>query len=140
MQSTYILAGALWFSTVLLWRLIDNYRKNKREKLIDHRKETRLRTLLLVPSAIMFAMPGIIGLLLSVPMMMIYWLTLFDGFFGIIRDRGFWDLGTNDVDDAATDNFLQGLKHWQHIAFKLGGILITTSIYILWLYRKTSNG
>lgn len=67
---------------------------------------------------------------------------LFDGFYNLCRrwysikkKRPFrhytwWYTGTNDNDDAVTDNFLQRLKLWQHIAVKFGLIILFTALYI----------
>jgi hypothetical protein len=58
------------------------------------------------------------------------WL-FFDGLYNKIRGFNWWFTGSNDADDAKTDNFLQGLKLWQHVAIKVGGVVVTVTLYII---------
>lgn len=73
-----------------------------------------------------------------------FWL-LFDGLYNLIRKRyakkhrwmlivgqyDFWYTGSNDKDDAATDNLLQRLKPWKHKAVKIGAIILFTGLYVI---------
>jgi len=67
----------------------------------------------------------------SGPMMAFFIWLAFDGLYNKLRGFNWWFTGSNDPDDANTDNFLQKLKLWQHVAIKLGGLAISIIIYIL---------
>jgi len=58
------------------------------------------------------------------------WL-MFYGFYTLVRGFNWWFTGSNDPDDAKTDNFLQGLKLWQHVVIKIGGLALFVTLYIL---------
>ena len=58
------------------------------------------------------------------------WL-FFDGLYNKVRGFNWWFTGSNDPDDAKTDNFLQRLKLWQHVVIKIGGLALFVTLYIL---------
>ena len=57
-----------------------------------------------------------------------YWL-LFDGIYNRIRGFNWWFTGSNDRDDAGTDNFLQSIPLWLHVTIKVAGALASSIIY-----------
>jgi len=54
-----------------------------------------------------------------------------EALFNLMRGYNIWFTGSNDEDDAFTDNIIQGIPLWQHIAIKLGGVILFTYFYIL---------
>lgn len=91
----------------------------------------------LCPQPPFLAMVATIGLITSW-----YWF-LFDGLYNIVRKRyakkegwklingqyDFWYTGSEDEDDSRSDNFLQTLELWEHIAIKIGLIILFTFLY-----------
>jgi Trk-type K+ transport system membrane component len=64
----------------------------------------------------------------SIFMAMSWFLLNFDGFYNAFRGFGFFYRGTNDIDDAKTDNFFQSIPMWLGILIKL--ILFAGSTYL----------
>lgn len=130
-----IIAGILLFFAILIWDLITDYKKWLKQRTINHDKEGWIRGALLVPSIFCFAYAAYSewwSLIAPALMVMFWYWLLFDGIYGLSRRESFWFTGTEDGPfDARSDNFLQHLKLWQHICIKIGGILLSTSAYIL---------
>lgn len=59
-----------------------------------------------------------------------YW-TLFDGLYSNKRRRNWWDTGSNDPDDAQTDNFLQKLSLTKIKLVKIGGMAVSAAIFLI---------
>lgn len=113
------------FIAVLLIDLFTDYQLWKHKKPINHTRGSLLRLIGLAPCVILLRLS-------STPLIFFLYWTLFDGLFNIIRKQPFWSTGTNDPDDALTDNFLQQLSLKQHMIVKLGGIAISFIFYIIW--------
>lgn len=144
----YLIAAAFILEhLVLLWDIKADFKYWKEERPINHNNQGFKRLMLLTPSIIMYSIPlyweinnfwlqiGVISLIVSWSVFMVcfrYWL-LFDGLLSNKKRFNFWSLGSDGPEDGVTDNFLQRLKKWQHISIKVGGSLIFTTIYILWL-------
>lgn len=113
-------------------------RKWKKEQSVNHPGEA----VWLIPIEICTAGVGFfvfsdVSPIISIPIVLgllffWYW-TLFDGFYNILRNKNWWYTGTDDEDDAKTDDFLQQLSLTQHILLKIGGIVAFTLAYILTL-------
>lgn len=147
----YLIATAAILEHLVLWFDIKaDFKFWKKEKPINHSNQGFKRLMLLTPSIIMYSIPlywevdniwlqvGVIALIVSLSFLHVcfrYWL-LFDGLLSNKKRFNFWSLGSDGPEDGKTDNFLQGLKKWQHISIKVGGALIFTTIYILWLKSK----
>jgi len=124
----------LLFFAVLIWDLISDYEKWLKERKVNHAKEGWLRaTLLLIPTLILISAhpnktlwPVVYTLLLEG---FWYWF-LFDGIYNRIRGFDFWYTGTNDKDDAKTDNFLQSMPPWVHKVIKITAVIVATWLYI----------
>lgn len=105
-------------------------------KKINHPLEWAIVALFCYPSIIGFVVEVQIDwyyVLLPVAGMcaFFFWLA-FDGFLNKLLGHSFWFTGSEDgKDDAVTDNILQGLKLWQHISLKIGGLVLFTTIYII---------
>lgn len=140
---TMIIIALLLTLIVIGGKLFFNIKKWKNENyVIFHTKEWWIMVACLVPSVFLLTLSSsrdwwglhwIIGLALtlltSAGMLAAFiWFT-FDGFYNLLRGFSFFYLGTDDKDDAKSDNFLQRLSFWQHIIVKLGTIIVLTTLY-----------
>lgn len=147
MSWPFILAGAITEAAILLWDINSDYRDWKKEKTINHNNQGFKRILLLLIPTALFTIPlfrhgetilimlGLTALFALVSFLMIcfrFWL-LFDGLQSNKKRFNFWHLGSDGPEDGVLDNFLQSITKWQHIALKVGGAVIFTTIYILLL-------
>lgn len=141
----------LIFLGALSYKLKDNFEKWKIDVAVNHAKEMAYYLIALVPAGVLFcALANSWWSLCVVPfMMMVWWLTVFDGVYNLLRRTWrkknnqiyfhftWWYTGTNDDDDAKTDDFLQSIPLWMHKTIKIGGIAVTTALYIL-IYIKSN--
>lgn len=137
------------FFIPLTYKLKNNFEKWKIDKPVNHSREWKYVAIgLSLTSGLGFVLLSGAPLVFSVPaslLMIAFWFWfLFDGFYNLMRKRyairsgwklingqyDFWYTGSNDKDDAVTDNFIQRLKPWQHKAVKIGGVLLFTLTYI----------
>lgn len=124
----FIVLAAKVFGDVRLWM---------KERKIDHRKE-KWRWWLLVlgcsPSVALFTLASefywYLALPLSAGMCSLFMWLMFDGFYNIARRENWWYTGTDDPEDAATDNFLQAIPLVIHIILKTVPLAILIYIYI----------
>lgn len=148
-MNQYILYGLISFHIVLGWDVISDYFKWLKEIPVRHSHENIIRMLLLIPSGIMFFVGSRLewefDLVIVFSMMGFYYITIFDGFYNLSRARylrrkglskaaneyGFFDLGSKDKNDAATDKLLRKLPVWMEAAFKICGTITLITIYIL---------
>lgn len=138
------------FLIPLAYKLKNNVEKWKINVAVDHTKEMYYYIPALVPAGVLFCVFSHSWWSLAVVpfMMLIWWLNFFDGFYNLLRRWWrkknnqpyefftWWYTGTDDEDDAKTDNFLQSIPLWLHKAIKIGGIVITTSLYIFIYLKK----
>lgn len=141
----------VFFILSLTHKLFRNFRMWKKNQSVNHTKEGKYYAVMVLSTSgiLLTALSGNIPLaIVPVILMLFFWfLTLFDGLYNLLRrwyrkKKGepfghytFFYTGTNDVDDAVTDNFLQRMKTWQVIIFKIGGIAFFTTLYII-IYSK----
>jgi hypothetical protein len=140
-----IFLATILFLAVLAWDIVSDYKKWLKERSVNHSKEWWIRVLALLPCIAILCWPKLIdiasaSLLMAVCFWLIsiassalivavyFWL-LFDGLYNVIRGYNWWYTGTDDVDDAKTDNLLQRLTLWQHILLKIGGCVAATILY-----------
>lgn len=129
------LVAILLFVAVLIWDVITDYRKWLKSKAVDHKKESWLRIILLLPSMIFFIIAhsqNTWWVFVDVWAMtgFVFWF-LFDGIYNKLRGFNWWFTGSDDADDAGTDNFLQTIPHWLHVTIKVLGMAASVTIYIL---------
>lgn len=129
-----LLIPIILFLSVLIWDILTDYNKWKKNIPVKHKKEFWIRFYLLLPSIILFTAfhPFIwwIGLILVSIMEGFTFMLLFDGFYNRLRGDNFWFTGSDDEDDASTDNFLQRLSKVQLILFKTIPTAISIFFYI----------
>lgn len=144
-----IVLPIILFYAVLWYKLKDNFEKWKLNKPVNHSKEWKWVALALsLTSGTLFVIFSDAPLFYSIPVSLLmiafwFWL-LFDGAYNLMRKHyaeskgwqlakgqyDFWYTGSNDKDDAVTDNFLQRLPLWVHKLIKIGGTLLFTLTYI----------
>ena len=124
----YNVVAVILFLITLAIDLKIDIAKWKIGKTVNHYKKW-IRGFGLIPVWILASLSNL-WLLLPILFLILflYWF-LFDGLYNKFRKFGWWFTGTDDPEDSKTDNFLQKLKLWQHIAIKIGGILISGICY-----------
>lgn len=142
-----IILAAILEHLILLWDIEADFKFWKQERPINHSNQGFKRLMLLSVPIILYSIPlywkvdslwlqiGIIVLIVGISFLHVcfrYWL-LFDGLLSNKKRFNFWNLGSDGPEDGVTDNFLQKLPKWQHIALKVGGAAIFTTLYILLL-------
>ena len=102
---------------------------------VHHTKEWWYMAIASTPAIYFFTQASALSWYFAAPLsaLMIAWFIwlMFDGFYNLVRSFNWWFTGSNDPDDAKTDNFLQGLKLWQHVVIKIGGNAVLITTYIL---------
>jgi hypothetical protein len=140
-----ILIPIILFLIPLCLKLKDNFEKWKINVPVKHTEEIIPVVLAEVPAGVFFFVlaDNTWSLVAATGMMMFWFWFLFDGFYNLMRrwwrkKQGmlyshltWWYTGTNDKDDAKSDNFLQSIKLWQHVFIKIGGIVLFTILYII---------
>lgn len=137
---------ALILSVIPLFiKLIDNVDKWRNGTAVNHNRQWVTLALSEIPAVIFFTIQVnnfVVACIVSALMIASWFWFLFDGFYNIIRRWHrkkhqqsykyftWWYTGTNDNDDATTDNILQRLTLWQHITLKLSLIILFTLLYI----------
>lgn len=118
---------------VLAIKLGYDYKLWKKELPVDHKKEWKLMAVGCIPSIVLlsfgvhgFSKDAFLSLPFSASAIAFFIWLMFDGIYNKIRNLDWWYTGTDDPDDASTDNFLQKLKLWQHIAIKVGGLILSS--------------
>lgn len=126
------------FGLILAWKLKVDLALWRKGLPVDHKEEwITVAIMSACTSGLLFAAMSK-SFLLSIPvvagMLMSWFWFLFDGLYNILRDKDWWYTGTDDPDDAKSDDFLQKLELWQHIAIKVGLVLVFTFVYFIFLW------
>ena len=133
-----ILIAIILFIGTLIIDLVTDYRLLLNNRSIDHDRGTWLRAIGLIPAIILltiatkFIFPyWIISIAISGGVICFNYWNLFDGFLNLLRSEKWFWTGSDDEDDAKSDNFVQGLKRWEHVAIKIGLSLAFIVVYII---------
>lgn len=125
--------AVILFISVLAFDVFSDYAKWLEGESVKHTKEFFLRLALLSPSLLILILwKGesyivITGVTLAM-VGFVYW-SLFDGFYNLIRKFNFFFTGSDDPDDAISDNLLQSIPKWAQICIKIGGSIVFTFLY-----------
>lgn len=141
-----VLLGIIWFFVILKWDVDKDYKKwvllnstGDKKYLVNHFKDGIIRCLLLIPSTLLLVLPTydliilqiIIKYLVVIALQAFVWWEFFDGWYNKKRGYSWRFTGTNDKDDALSDNFLQeftpfeiGLGKWTLIMIFLISYII----------------
>jgi hypothetical protein len=104
-----------------LYTDIDRWKENM---AVNHKRGALLRLIGLVPVCIILGWK-------FVPLVgFLYWF-LFDGLYNVWRGFNWWFTGSDDADDATTDNILQQIPNWLHIITKTVGIILSIIIVVM---------
>lgn len=122
----------------LVFKLINNYNRWKREDYtIKHFKEWIIMIVVNIPSIVVFTMESKLLWYFAAPLsgaMIAFFLWLFfDGIYNLLRKYNFWFTGSDDKDDAKSDNFLQSIPVWLQAVIKIGGLALFLTLYIYYL-------
>ena len=130
-----ILIAILLFLVILRWDVKSDAKKTK----VDHTKEAWIRAAFLLPSYLCFLFPIdntnvwmiISKLVVTALMMEAWWWEFFDGCLNIEKDHSWRFNGSDDKDDAISDNILQELSPVKQAILKWGLIILFTTLYII---------
>lgn len=131
-----ILIATILLVAILIFKIVHDYKKWIDGKIIDHRNKKNWIILAVscIPSIILYSIPcnSWWAVPISATMSALFIWLFFDGFYNILRGFNWWYTGTDDKEDALTDNFLQSIPLWLHIVIK-----ILPLITIIYLYIKS---
>jgi hypothetical protein len=132
----YFLVWGITLTLVLLIaKLVVDFNQWCDQKHINHKLEWIILAILSAAPIYFFTKISVIywwlAAMLSGLMIAFFIWIFFDGIFNKLCGHSWWFTGSDDPDDAKTDNFLQRLKLWQHVAIKIGGLAIMIILYIL---------
>ncbi len=123
-----IVLGAKVYGDVRLWM---------NERHIDHKKEKWRWWVLALscsPSIVLFTLASdffwYIAAPVSAAMCALFIWLMFDGLYNIARRENWWYTGTDDKEDAITDNFLQAMPLVIHILIKTVPLGLLIYFYI----------
>lgn len=133
---------------IITVKLAYDYNEWKHGRAVNHPEEWWLMVVAALPAVYFFTMESrlhwiefdsiflsilvlIACIFLSAAMMAFFIWLFFDGLYNKVRGYNWWFTGSEDADDAKTDNFLQGLKLWQHVLIKVGGLALFVTLYII---------
>ena len=133
-----ILLGIITFTVVMYLDVQSDY-KRLQSNTINHKRGAFLRTLGLIPTFGCFYFPldsltfGHIALKMFIVsgLLFSWWWEFFDGWLNIKREKPWRYNGSDDIDDANTDNFLQKYTPKQQAIIKWSLIVLFTTSYIL---------
>jgi len=120
---------------IMFVKLVYDYHLWLDKEPVNHRREWLMTAICSTPSIFVFTKES--GLMwyysipLSAAMIALFIWLFFDGLYNVSRGYNYWFTGSNDPDDAKTDNFLQGLTLWQHITVKTVPLILLIFIYVL---------
>lgn len=129
-----ILLAIVWFVIVLYVDIKTDY-KRLQTNTINHKRGLILRCIGLLPSFLCLLLPVnqhiILKSLFTVGLLgSLYW-ELFDGLFNLKRGYKWRFNGSDDKDDAVSDNILQKISPIEQAFLKIGLIIIFTFLYCL---------
>lgn len=132
-----IIAAIILLLIALAIKVAVDYKRWLKEKHINHKKEW-WRWLVLAfgtsPSIVLFTLASnfywYIAAPLSAGMCSLFIWVMFDGLYNKLRNESWWFTGTDDKEDAVTDNFLQAMPLVIHIILKTVPLAILIYIYI----------
>jgi hypothetical protein len=129
----FIILAILSFAAVLYWDVKSDFNKWKKGLPVKHKKEMLIRCLLLTPTTLFLTLANfsLINIPLAILMQGAWWWELFDGFYNKIRGFSWRFNGSEDDDEADTDELLRQLKPQEQAILKWGLITLFTTLYIL---------
>ena len=135
-----VILGILTFVVVLYLDTKSDYKRIPTGN-VSHGRGQVIRILALIPSFVCFMLPVhdesisvvIIKMFITAAMMAAWWWEFFDGWLNKIRGYSWRYNGSDDVDDAKSDNFLQQFSPKEQMIIKWGLIILFTSLYTIFI-------
>jgi hypothetical protein len=130
------LVWGIFFTLVILFvKLTIDFNKWLNLKKVNHTLEWRILAIAsLIPTYFFISYSNshwfITGLISSGMISFFIWI-FFDGLYNLLRGYNWWFTGSDDEDDAKTDDFLQKLTLTQHKLIKIIGLIIFVIFYLL---------
>jgi len=130
-----MIVSTLLFLLILAAKLWYDIKQWKKKVPINHKIEIIIVGIVCIPIAILMAKHSaanfVFALPLSVIVMACFWWPVFDIAYNLIRrEKPFFTGSEDGKDDAKFDNFLQGLKLWQHVGIKALCLVLSLYIYL----------
>lgn len=133
-----IALGLVALYLVIRWDVKADLKKLEQNIPVKHTKEAWERVKYLIPSFLCLILTlkinwdwWLVAKIASTIalMMSLYW-EFFDGLYNLGRNKKWTYTGSNDSDDAKSDNFLQQLTVTQQIIIKIGFIAVSLTAYL----------
>lgn len=128
-----IILSILWVIGVLIWDLLSDFKKWKKDIPVKHTDEALLRVLILLPAIAGFSAPDFdpLTMVSAAAMIFSWWWEFFDGFYNKLRGFSWRFNGSHDDDDPVLDEFLYKFSAKQQMLLKWSLIILTTILYII---------
>ena len=135
-----VILGILTFVTVMYFDVKSDYKRIPTGR-VSHGRGQVLRILALLPSFACFMLPVddesiptvMIKILITAAMMAAWWWEFFDGWLNKMRRYSWRYNGSDDADDAKSDNFLQQFSPKEQMVIKWTLIILFTSLYTIFI-------
>lgn len=132
-----LIAAIVLLIAAIGFKLAVDYRLWLKEKHINHKKEwwrALVSVLTCSPSIALFTIASgftwYIALAVSTGLCFFFFWLMFDGIYNKLRRENWWFTGSDDKEDAVTDNFLQAIPLALHIIIKTVPLGILIYLYI----------
>ena len=129
----------IWIAIILLlaalgYKLIHDLKLYMSNRSVNHKLGWVTMVLMCSPSIVLFTLSSnffwYLALPISAGMCSAFIWLWFDGIYNLYRGYGFWFTGSNDKDDAASDNILQSIPLWAQVILKTVPLISLVYIYI----------
>jgi|GEM_PF-6893993 len=138
-----IIGATIWFFAVLAGFLFFHYRRWLKSRVINHKRTTMIRAVLLIPSTVWFTLshPGQVfwTAVLSIAMQGFVFLFAFNGLYNRLRGFDWWFEGGNndptEKDNSLIDEFLAKIGRFWTQVIVITGMIVSVGIYILTYFK-----
>lgn len=130
-----IIIATILLLAALTFKIVHDYKFWLKGRGVNHKLEWWWMVAMCSPSIALFTLASKFFWYLALPISAgmcssFIWL-FFDGIYNILRREGFFYTGTNDPEDAASDNFLQAIPTWTQVFIKTLPLGILIYLYIV---------
>lgn len=132
-----IIIASVLFYRVLRKDVASDFIKWQNNIPVKHTAEWAIRAFHLIPTLLFLTLPiykfsidVLYRFISACSLVGFVYLVLFNGWYNVKRNLNFWSTGSNDKDDAITDNILQLFSKPIRIILQLAAIAISLFFYI----------
>jgi len=132
-----IIIATILFYRILKKDVLSDFTKWDNNISIKHKKEWAIRAFHLIPTLLFLILPvytlslnTLYKFLSACSLVAFTYLILFNGWFNTKRNYPYWSTGSDDEDDAITDNILQSLPKWSRIPLQILLVAVSLFFYI----------